>query len=208
MVVRLGGGVMLRLTGALAASLCLLGGTVTAQSASKEAKASFIFNGERVNIARDNPEIARFAVRFASSGDACGAPCIAPMIVADGVRTLGETDVLAFLMDEVANNKGLMVDARMPADRASGHIPGTVSLPYATLDAKNEFKNDILRALGAREFDGIFNFTDARKLLVYDKGPSTDDAGQLVQNLLDEGYPAEKNQLLPGRHAGLVNSGL
>ena len=192
MVVRLGDGGMLRLTAALAASFCLLSGTVTAQSASTEAKASFIFNGERVNIDRDNPEITRFAVRFASSGDACGEPCIAPMIVADGVTTLAETDVLAFLMNEVANNKGLMVDARMPADRETGYIPGSVSLPFATLDAKNEFKNNILRALGARELDGIFNFADARNLLVYDKGPSTDDAGQLVKNLLAEGYPKEK----------------
>ncbi|MGJ8627040.1 MAG: rhodanese-like domain-containing protein [Sulfitobacter sp.] len=106
--------------------------------------------------------------------------------------TVGETDVLTFLMDEVAGDKGLMVDARMPADRASGYIPGTVSLPFPTLDAESEFKGDILRVLGARELDGVFNFSDARELLVYDKGPSADDAGQLIKNLLTEGYPREK----------------
>ncbi|MGJ8615838.1 MAG: rhodanese-like domain-containing protein [Sulfitobacter sp.] len=183
---------MSRLTAACAALSCLVGGSVLAQDTAKEAKASFIFDGERVQIERDNPNVARFAAHFSASGETCGAPCIAPMVVADGVVTLGETDVLQFLMTEVAGNKGLMVDARMPEDRAGGYIPGSVSLPFATLDAKNEFKNDILRALGAREFDGIFNYTDARELLVYDKGPSSDDAGRLVKNLLAEGYPKEK----------------
>ncbi|MGC1496132.1 MAG: rhodanese-like domain-containing protein [Sulfitobacter sp.] len=183
---------MSRLTAALVAASCLLAGTGYAQEYLSEAKASFIFNGERIKIARDNPEVVRFATRFASSGDACGAPCIAPMQVADGVATFGENDVLEFLVNEVAGNRGLMVDARMPEVRARGYIPGTVSLPFATLEPDNNFKDNILKALGAREFDGTFNFTDARELLVYDNGPSTDDAGKLVKNLLSAGYPVEK----------------
>ena len=183
---------MSRLTAALVAIFCLSSGAVYAQQAFKEASASFIFNGERVQIDRNNPEVARFAARFASSGDACGAACIAPMVVAEGIATYGEPDVLTFLVDKVAGNKGLMVDARMPADRANGYIPGTVSLPFATMSAENEFKDDILKALGAREFDGIFNFADARELLIYDNGPSTDDAGKLVRSLLSQGYPPEK----------------
>jgi rhodanese-related sulfurtransferase len=176
---------------AVLAGICLSATAVIAQEYVTEAKASFIFNGERIKISRENREVARFAERFAAAGGGCGAPCIAPMQVAAGVQTLDETDVLAFLVTQVAENSGLMVDARMPEDRASGYIPGTVSLPHATLDPKNEFKKDILRALGAREFDGVFNFTDARELLVYDNGPSTDDAGTLIRHLLDEGYPSD-----------------
>jgi rhodanese-related sulfurtransferase len=162
-----------------------------AQEHVTEAKASFIFNGERIKISRENREVARYAERFAAAAGTCGAPCIAPMQVADGVKTLGETEVLEFLVTQVAGNSGLVVDARMPNDRAFGYIPGTVSLPHETLKPENEFKDDILRALGAREFDGVFNFTDARELLVYDNGPSTDDAGALIRHLLKEGYPAD-----------------
>ena len=183
---------MLRLAATLFAIFCLASGVVTAQDIFKEAKASFIFNGERVNISRENQEPARIATRFSINGAECGEPCIAPMVIAEGIETFGELDVLAFLVNEVAGNTGLMVDARMPADRAKGFIPGTVSLPYATLSPENEFKDEILRALGVREIDGMFTFTDARELLVYDNGPSADDAGKLVRNLLDEGYPASK----------------
>lgn len=156
-----------------------------------EAKASFKFNGVQVTIARGNADAVRRAATFVSADDACGGPCIAPMQVAAGVDTLGESEVLDFLVTQVAEGHGLMVDARVAVDRVKGFIPGTVSLPHNTLAPDNSFRNDILQALGARAFDGVFNFTDARSLLVYDNGPSSDDAGRLVENLLQAGYPAE-----------------
>ena len=187
----LGGAIMSRWTIAVTAGICLSASALVAQEYVTEAKASFIFNGERIKISRENREVARYAERFAAAGGRCGAPCIVPSQVADGVKSLDETEVLEFLVTQVAGNAGLMVDARMPDARAQGFIPGTVSLPHPTLSPENAFRKDILRALGVREFDGVFNFTDARKLLVYDNGPSTDDAGTLVRHLLNEGYPAD-----------------
>jgi len=183
---------MNRWTAILAVACGLSASVGIAQEQVTQAKASFIFNGERIKISRNNREVERFTAAFAASGGDCGALCIAPMQVAEGVSTLGETEVLTFLVNEVAGNKGLLVDARMPNDRARGFIPGSVSLPHATLNEGNGFKDDILRALGARVFDATYNFADARQLLVYDTGPSSDDAGQLVSKLLASGYPANK----------------
>ncbi|MCX7557959.1 rhodanese-like domain-containing protein [Sulfitobacter sp. F26204] len=163
-----------------------------AQDRLTEAKASFLFNGAQVTIARDNPDALQRAAAFVSTGESCGGSCIAPMQVAAGVETLGESEVLDFLVSQVAGGQGLMVDARAPVDRAKGFIPGTVSLPHNTLAPGNAFRDEILQALGARAFDGVFNFADARALLVYDNGPSSDDSGRLVENLLQAGYPPEK----------------
>ncbi len=163
-----------------------------AQEQALEAKASFIFNGEQILISRDTDNAAHYAAAFAGVNGTCGAPCIAPMKVAANVPTLGETEVLSFLVDEVANSTGLLIDARMPQDRAQGFIPGSVNLPYATLDSGTAFVTEIFTALGARTLNGAFSFADAQSLLVYDTGPSTDDAGRLVKNLLAAGYPAEK----------------
>ncbi|MEM6305962.1 MAG: rhodanese-like domain-containing protein [Pseudomonadota bacterium] len=175
-----------------AAAFCLIAGLAGAQENVVQAKASFIFNGERIKISRDLKEASFYAARFAGLEGACGVDCVAPMTVAPGVETLGEGEVLAFLTQEVAGNTGLMVDARHPDARAIGFIPGTVNLPFETLSPTNDYRGDILMALGARQFDGIYNFADARSLLVYDAGPSTDDAGRLVRNLLAAGYPAAK----------------
>ncbi|MFK7836126.1 MAG: rhodanese-like domain-containing protein [Sulfitobacter sp.] len=189
---------MLRWTASVVVALLVAATASSAQEHLTEAKASFIFNGERIQISRGNPDAARFVAKFAAADGGCGAPCIAPMQAAVGVRTLDEIQVLDFLMTEVAGNTGLMVDARGPQARAQGFIPGTVSLPHHTVASGNPFQQDILRALGARAFDGVYNFTDARALLVYDGGPSSNDAGLLVQNLLDVGYPVEMIQYYRG----------
>lgn len=172
-------------------ALFLLATSAGAEERANEVKASFIFNGERVLIGGGNPDAARFAMRFATARPDCAGPCIAPLQVAEGVQSLDELQVLEFLTTKVAGNIGLMVDARRPEERAVGFIPGSVNLPHSTVAEGNSYRDDILRALGAREFDGLFNFTDARQLLVYDNGPASNDAGLLVANLLAAGYPAE-----------------
>ncbi|MBD3665765.1 rhodanese-like domain-containing protein [Sulfitobacter aestuariivivens] len=178
---------------ACSAAAWLIGATAgLAQEQISEAKASFIFNEERVKISQGTPDAVAFIETFAAPTSACGAGCVVPMQAARGVPTLGEIEVLAFLTDEVAGNAGLMVDARAPQDRAKGFIPGSVSLPQHTLSESNSFRDDILRALGARDLDGVFDFTNARALLVYDTGPGSDDAGKLISKLMTTGYPAEK----------------
>ena len=162
-----------------------------AQERLTQASASFVFNGEQVTIARDNPGSLQIAQAFVSADTSCGGPCIAPMQVAQGISTLGEAEVLDFLVTQVATGRGLMVDARAPVDRAKGFIPGTVSLPHNAISPENAYRKEILLALGGRSYEDVFNFSDARTLLIYDNGPSSDDAGRLVANLLQAGYPAE-----------------
>lgn len=183
----------MRIRTAIGAVVCgFFASTAFAQDQAREAKASFVFNGEQIKIQRDVDKASAHAAAFARESETCGAPCIVPMQVAEGVPTFGETEVLSFLMNDVATSKGLLVDARMPHERTKGFIPGSVNLPFATLDAGTSFVNDIFTALGARNLEGAYNFADAQSLLIYDTGPSTDDAGRLVNNLLAAGYPAEK----------------
>lgn len=183
---------MRKLTAIGAVACGLFASVAFAQDQALEAKASFVFNGEQIQISRDTGTALQHAATFAGVSNTCGAPCIVPMEVAQGVPTFGETEVLSFLINEVANATGLLVDARMPNDRARGFIPGSVNLPYATMDSGTSFLTEIFTALGARALDGAFNFADAQSLLVYDTGPSSDDAGRLVNNLLAAGYPSEK----------------
>jgi hypothetical protein len=49
-----------------------------------------------------------------------------------------------------------------------------------------------MQAMGARSFEGSLNFADALPLMVFDDGPSTTDAPNLINSLLALGYPAEK----------------
>lgn len=165
---------------------------VSAQDHLASGKASFIFDGERVNISQNPSTAADYAARFASIAPSCDPNCIAPKSAAVGINTVVEPEVLGFLIDAVGKNEGLLVDARMPDGRAMGHIPGSVSLPHTTLAQANDFREQILTALGTRIFEGIYNFSDAQNLVVYDNGPSQNDAGLLISYLLEVGYPPEK----------------
>ena len=65
-------------------------------------------------------------------------------------------------------------------------------IPATTVAPSNPYRDEILMALGAKEFQGLFNFTDAMSLVIFDAGPVTQDATLLITNLLAAGYPAEK----------------
>jgi hypothetical protein len=176
----------------LAAVLSVHVSSAQAEDLDFSGAAAFMFNGAPIVIAPASTDAARHAALFAAIAPACNPHCIASQTVAEGVATLQEPDVLAFLVSEVSENMGLLADAPMPGDRAQGFIPGSVSLPFETVSENNEFRDEILKALGARAFEDVFNFTDAQDLVVFDGGPTQDDAAMLINHLLGAGYPPEK----------------
>jgi rhodanese-related sulfurtransferase len=100
--------------------------------------------------------------------------------------------VIEFLSTQVDSGDGLLIDARLPEDRVLGYIPASVNIPAATLAPTNPYRNEILLALGAQHYEGVFSFTDAISLMVYDSGPATQHAAALIVDLLAAGYPPEK----------------
>ena len=97
--------------------------------------------------------------------------------------------MIEFLSTQVDSGDGLLIDARLPEDRVLGYIPASVNIPAATLAPTNPYRNEILLALGAQHYEGVFSFTDAISLMVYDSGPATQEAAALIVDLLVAGYP-------------------
>lgn len=183
---------MIRWAAVLAAAFFMQATLLQAQDRGVAGEASFNFGGARVEIAPNAANAAAHASRFAALPASCDPFCIVPQTVAVGVETLVEDQLLEFLVDAVGQNEGLLVDARMPDGRMLGFIPGSVSLPHETMAPENEFRDEILEALGARAFEDVFNFADAQNLVVFDNGPTQNDAGVLISHLLGVGYPPEK----------------
>lgn len=166
--------------------------SLIAQSAPDVMEAAFFFNGtERSFEQRPDVDAAQVASHHRLSAN-CGALCIAPLMADADVQTVGEREVISFVADQVANGSGLLIDSRNAADRTSGFITASVNVPGKLLLPKNPFLNDIMQAMGARSFEGSLNFAGALPLMVFDDGPSTTDAPNLINSLLALGYPAEK----------------
>ncbi len=149
--------------------------------------------GQSFTIARDQNAEAAVTGEFARTSRACPPYCIQPMRALRNVETVGELEVLAFLQDQVAAGSGVLLDVRVPEWFAKGAIPGAVNVPFATLEADNPYRNDILAALGATPTGGeSFDFSGAVSLVVYCNGPWSDQSLRVVRALREAGYPAEK----------------
>lgn len=153
---------------------------------------SIRLNGQVVTIGRVQDQDNRLTGDFTRTSRACPPFCIHPMSAAPGVETLGELEVIAFLQDRVANGTGLLIDSRLPDFHAMGTIPGAVNVPFATLEASNPYRNDILRALGAVDLGDRLDFTNALDLVLFCNGPWCDQSPRAIRNLLAAGYPAER----------------
>jgi len=174
---------------------CILTGLASAASAQTlpvTDDAIFTFNGREITISRTAtlPDTSFDVVSRALSD--CMQPCLSPMTVARNVATVGELDVINFMSGPLEAGGGLLIDARMPDARAVAHIPASVNIPAATVADTNPFRDEILMALGAEQYQGLFNFDGAMDLVVFDDGPATQDAPNFITDMLAAGYPADK----------------
>ena len=149
-------------------------------------------NGRTVTIARNQDPNNRIDPEFAKTSRACPPFCIHPMEAAAGVETVGELEVIDFIKQDVSDGRGLLIDSRVPEWHAKGTIPGAVNVPFSTLEATNPYRDEILKALGARNSGGSWDFSGAKTLVLFCNGPWCDQSPRSIRNLTAAGYPAEK----------------
>ncbi|MBU2992517.1 rhodanese-like domain-containing protein [Octadecabacter sp. 1_MG-2023] len=174
---------------------CTLIGLATVSAAETfpvTADAVFTFQGNEIVISRTSVVDPTTITALTQISATCATPCLSPMTVAENVATLGELDVIQFLSSQVETGDGLLVDARNPDQRTVGIIPASVNIPATTVSPENPYRNEIIMALGAEQFEGIFDFSDVMTLVVFDAGPATNDAQTLISDLLGAGYPPDK----------------
>lgn len=153
----------------------------------------FTLNGRTFTITRDQDTAATLTGDFALTSRACPPNCLQPMSIADGVTTIGELELMTFLENDVTERRGLLLDSRGPAVFAQGSIPGAVNVPFMTLASENQYRGDILQALGAvPNSDGSLDFSTAMTLTLFSGGVWSADAANGIANLLAAGYPPEK----------------
>ncbi|MGP6087816.1 rhodanese-like domain-containing protein [Antarctobacter jejuensis] len=161
---------------------------ITPETASR----SIWLNGENIVIERIQETSNRLDPEFSKTSRPCPPFCIHPISAAEGVMTVGEIEVIDFIENTVAEGKGLLIDSRMPDWFQKGTIPGSVNVPYPTLEASNPYRDQIIEALGGVRDGAGWDFSNALDLLMFCNGPWCDHGPQAIRNLTDAGYPPEK----------------
>ncbi|CAA6811892.1 MAG: Unknown protein [uncultured Sulfurovum sp.] len=119
---------------------------------------------------------------------------IQPFQPIKGVETVSELDVIDFLKNQVALNKGILLDARMPKWNKAGTIPASTNIPFSILASKgdNQYIEKIFSLLGVFKENGSWNYDKAHNLLIFDNGPWCQQGVRAMQNLIKLGYPKSK----------------
>ncbi len=153
------------------------------------------YGGEIVRIERNQDTSHKLDNSFAKTSRPCPPFCIHSMQAATGVETVGELEVLDFLLTEIRQGRGLLVDARIPDWYLKGTIPGAVNIPFtvAAASAEDVDLGKVLIALGsAKNPAGEWDFRNAKQLLLFCNGPWCDQSPRAIKGLLRLGYPPEK----------------
>lgn len=111
----------------------------------------------------------------------CPPYCIQPMVVAEGVTTIGELELLDFLQ----NGTAVVVDSRTYSWFQGGTIPGAINIPY----------DEILDRLDLLDCEADFDGWDchnAKQVALFCNGNWCGQSPTAIHNLLEAGYPAER----------------
>jgi rhodanese-related sulfurtransferase len=155
-------------------------------------------NGQKVEIKRDQDNKATVNPAFAKTSRPCPPFCVQPIMLAPGVETLGETEVLDYLQRMSNGDKSILViDSRTPDWVSKGTIPGAVNIPWTSLNpAKGADPISIGEILtgkfGVVEQEGLWDYNKAKTLVMFCNGMWCGQSPNNIKNLLRFGYPSHK----------------
>ena len=115
-----------------------------------------------------------------------------------GVETIGELEVLGYIEKIAAGDKSvLLIDSRTPDWAAKGTIPGAINVPWTRLNPSKgadpiSITEILTNLFGARDLEGLWDFDDAKTLVLFCNGMWCGQSPNNIQNLLRFGYPAHK----------------
>jgi len=173
---------------------------------------TILHEGKPFKIFREKNNDAVVPAMYAKTSRPCPPFCIQPMVIAEGVETIGELEFLDYLLQKSDGDEELLiVDSRTADWVLVSTIPGTINIPWISLSREvgvtakkmmnvlsNQFgvkitKEELLdEYFDADKLGEILDFSEAKTLVLYCNGPWCEQSPINIRSLLHLGYPAEK----------------
>ena len=156
-----------------------------------------INHGKKTEITRNQDNKNTIKQDFAKTSRPCPPFCIQPMVLAPGVETIGELEVMDYLKKMAAGDDSiLVVDSRTPDWVKKGTIPGSINIPWKKLKAGEASPIAIGEVMednfNVEELDEGFDFSKAKTLVMFCNGMWCGQSPNNIKSLLGMGYPANK----------------
>jgi rhodanese-related sulfurtransferase len=154
--------------------------------------------GKKVSITRNQDQNNTVNPDFAKTSRKCPPFCIQPAVLAPGVETIAEVEMLHYLKKmSDGDDSILVVDSRTPDWVAKGTIPGSVNIPWTQLNPAQgadpiSISEILVGKFGVKEVEGLWDYSNAKTLVLFCNGMWCGQSPNNIQNLLKFGYPADK----------------
>jgi len=155
-------------------------------------------NGKKTTIMRNQNQKNTVNEAFAKTSRKCPPFCIQPATLAPGVETIGEIEMLDYLAKVNAGDTTILViDSRTPDWVKKGTIPGSVNIPWTSLNPSQgadpmSIADIMERQFNVRQLEGLWDFSNARTLVMFCNGMWCGQSSNNILTLLKFGYPAHK----------------
>ena len=159
---------------------------------------SVMHNGKKTSITRNQDQKNTVNPAFAKTSRKCPPFCIQPVVLAPGVETIAEVEMLDYLSKMSAGDASILViDSRTPDWVKKGTIPRAVNIPWTALNpAKGADPISIgeimVDKFGVKELEGLWDYSGAKTLVMFCNGMWCGQSPNNIKNLLKFGYPADK----------------
>jgi rhodanese-related sulfurtransferase len=155
-------------------------------------------NGNKTKIMRNQDQKNTVNPAFAKTSRKCPPFCIQPSTLAPGVETIGEVEIIDYLVKMSGGDSSILViDSRTPDWVKKGTIPGAVNIPWTALNpAKGADPISIgeimTEKFGVKDLEGLWDYSNAKTLVMFCNGMWCGQSPNNIKNLLNFGYPAHK----------------
>ena len=155
-------------------------------------------NGTSTDITRNQDNKNTVNPAFAKTSRPCPPFCIQPAVLAPGVETIAERELMHYAeMMSNGDSSIIVIASRTPNWVAKGTIPSAINVPWTSLNpAKGATPIDIAEIMqsvfNVTESEGLFDFSDAKTAVMFCNGMWCGQSPNNIKNLLKFGYPAHK----------------
>ena len=162
------------------------------------ASVDVMHNGKKTTIMRNQDQKNTVNPAFAKTSRKCPPFCIQPAVLAPGVETIAEVEMIDYLAKMNAGDDSILViDSRTPDWVKKGTIPGAINIPWTSLNpAKGADPISIGEIMedqfNAKQLEGLWDYSNAKTLVMFCNGMWCGQSPNNIKNLLKFGYPADK----------------
>ena len=165
---------------------------------SEIASVDVMHEGRKVTITRNQDQKNTVNPAFAKTSRKCPPFCIQPAVVAPGVDTIAEVEMLDYLARMNAGDDSILViDSRTQDWVRKGTIPGAINIPWTALNPAQgadpiSIGEILVNQFGVKDLEGLWDYSSAKTLVLFCNGMWCGQSPNNIKNLLKFGYPAHK----------------